>query len=197
MVTAPGEELPYPDRAQEVTSLTLAATPAAVSRARQFARFALSARGLGVLAEDTELIVSELVTNAVQASEAGGPPDVMAGDPGPAATIRVRVLAYQASVVVEVWDADPGSPVRRYAVMDEESGRGLVIVTALCRQWGYFHTADGDKVVWADLAVPAELLTPAGLPRRVNGQAAAGAPAAGLIRDPSLLRRVHQALLDL
>ena len=38
--------------------MTLAATPAAVSRARQFARFALSARGLAVLAEDTELVVS-------------------------------------------------------------------------------------------------------------------------------------------
>jgi hypothetical protein len=54
-VTVPSDELPYPDRAQEeATSLTLAATPAAASRARQFTRFALSARGLAVLAEDTE-----------------------------------------------------------------------------------------------------------------------------------------------
>ena len=46
-----------------------------------------------------------------------------------------------------------------------------MIVTALCREWDYFHTADGGKVVWAELAVPAELLTPAGLPRRARGQA--------------------------
>jgi anti-sigma regulatory factor (Ser/Thr protein kinase) len=196
-VTASGDELRYPDRAQEVTSLTLAATPAAVGRARQFARFALSARGLGALAEDTELVVSELVTNAVQASGAADPPDAGVGDPGPLATIQVRVLAYQAGVVVEVWDADPESPSRRDAVPGAEGGRGLVIVAALCREWGYFHTADGDKVVWADLAVPAELLTPTGLPRRAPGHAAVAGPGAGLIHDPALLRRVHQALRNL
>jgi anti-sigma regulatory factor (Ser/Thr protein kinase) len=196
-VTAPSDELPYPDRAQEVTSLTLVAAPAAVSRARQLARFALSAQGLGALAEDTELVVSELVTNAVRASETVDPPKAGAGAPGLLATIRVRVLAYQAGVVVEVWDSDPGSPVRRDAVLGAEGGRGLVIVAALCRDWGYFHTADGDKVVWADLPIPAELLTPAGLPRRARVQAAAAGPGAGLIRDQALLRRVHQALRNL
>jgi hypothetical protein len=101
-VTVPSDDLPYPDRAQEVTSLTLAATPAAVGRARQFTRFALSARGLAVVAEDTELVVSELVTNAVQASETADPPDAGDGDPGPLATIRLRVLTHQAGVVIEV-----------------------------------------------------------------------------------------------
>jgi anti-sigma regulatory factor (Ser/Thr protein kinase) len=196
-VTARSDELWYPDRAQEVTSLTLAASPAAVSRARQFARFALSTRGLAGLAEDTELVVSELVTNAVRASTAADPADTAGGDRGPEATIRVRVLAYQAGVLIEVWDAGPGSPARRGAVPGEESGRGLMIVTALCRDWGSHRTPDGDKVVWAELAVPAELLTPARLPRRARGQAVGAGPAAGLIRDPALLRRVHQGLLNL
>jgi len=79
----------------------------------------------------------------------------------------------------------------------DESGRGLVIVTALCREWGYFHTADGDKVVWADLAIPAEMLTTTGLPLRVSGHAAVAGPGAGLIGDPALLRRVHRALRNL
>jgi anti-sigma regulatory factor (Ser/Thr protein kinase) len=196
-VTARSDELWYPDRAQEVTSLTLAAAPAAVSRARQFARFALSARGLAVLAEDTELVVSELVTNAVQACAAADSLDRAGGDRGPEATVRVRVLAYQAGVLIEVWDAGPGSPARRDAFPGEESGRGLMIVTALCRDWGSHRTPDGDKVVWAELAVPAELLTPARLPRRARGQAVGAGPAAGLIRDPALLRRVHQGLLNL
>lgn len=198
-MTARSDELPYPDQAQEVTSLTLAASPAAVSRARQFARFALSARGLAVLAEDTELVVSELVTNAVQASKAVEPLDTTGGDRGQGATVRVRVLAYQAGVLIEVWDGGPGTPARRDAVPGEESGRGLVIVTSLCRDWGYFHTPDGDKVVWADLAVPAKPLTSAGLPRRVREHAvtATAALGAGLVRDPALLRRVHRALRNL
>jgi anti-sigma regulatory factor (Ser/Thr protein kinase) len=180
-----------------MTSLALAATPEAVSRARQFTRFALSQWGLDPLAGDTVLVVSELVTNAVQASTAVGPPAGRGGAPGPAATVLVRVLAYPAGVIVEVWDAGPGSPVRRDPAASAESGRGLVIVAALCRAWGYFHTPDGDKVVWAELAVPAELPAPAGLPRRARGQAAAAVPGSGLIRDPALLRRVHQALLNL
>jgi hypothetical protein len=59
------------------------------------------------------------------------------------------------------------------------------------------RTADGDKVVWADLAVPAKPLTPAGLPRRVREHAASAAPGAGLVRDPALPRRVHRALRNL
>ena len=196
-MTVSSEQLPYPDRAREVTSLTLAATLAAVSRARQFTRFALSPRGLGVLANDAELVVSELVTNAVQVSGAADPPDARGGDPGPPATVRVRVLAYQAGVIVEVWDRDPGSPVRREEASVQEGGRGLVIVDALCRDWGFFHTADGDKVVWAELVIPAEPPVAAGLPRRERGTRITAAPRVGLISDPALLRRVHQALKNL
>jgi anti-sigma regulatory factor (Ser/Thr protein kinase) len=179
-----------------MTSLTLAAGPAAVSRSRPLVRLALTRWGLGPLAEDAGLVVSELATNAVQAtgvSEAGDANDERRA----AVVIRVRVLLYQASIVIEVWDGHPGPPVRHDAASDEEGGRGLMIVTALCREWDYFHTADGGKVVWAELAVPAELLTPAGLPRRVHGHDAGAGPAAGLIRDPALLRRVHQGLRNL
>jgi hypothetical protein len=117
----------------------------------------------------------------------------------PARTLRsgCGVLAYQVGVLIEVWDRGLGSPACRDAVPGEESGRGLVIVTALCRDWGCFRTADGDKVVWADLALPAKPLTPVGLPRRVRDHAATAARGAGLVHDPALLRRVHQALRNL
>ena len=72
-----------------------------------------------------------------------------------------------------------------------------MIVDALCRDWGFFHTADGDKVVWAELAVPAEPPVAAGLPRRKRGTPITAATRAGLIHDPALLRRVHQALKNL
>lgn len=61
----------------------------------------------------------------------------------------------------------------------------------------YFGAADSGKVVWAEFAVPAEILTPAGLPRRVRGAFITTANQAGLIHDPALLRRVHRALIDL
>lgn len=177
--------------------LSPSATLPAVSHARQFARFTLSRWGLAALAGDAELVVSELVTNAVQASRAADPLEAMSSDPGPLAVVRVRVLMYQASVVMEVWDGDRGSPVRHDAAFDEQGGRGLMIVTALCKEWDYFPAADGGKVVWAELAVRADLLTPAGLPRRAHDKAAAAGPGAGVIREPALLRRVHQGLRNL
>jgi anti-sigma regulatory factor (Ser/Thr protein kinase) len=196
-VTAPRDELRDPGRAQEVASLTLAAVPAAVGRARQFARFALNARGLAGLAADTELVVSELVTNAVQVTAAAGPPGTADGAREPEATVRVRVLAYRTGVLIEVWDHGPGAPAHQDAVPGSESGRGLTIVTALCRDWGCHRTADGDKVVWASLVRPVQPLTPAGLPRRTRDHAATAMPGTGLVRDPALLRRVHRALRNL
>jgi anti-sigma regulatory factor (Ser/Thr protein kinase) len=194
MVTARSDELAYPGRAQGITSLTLAAAPAAIGISRQLVRLALTRWGLGPLAEDAELVVSELATNAVQATATtAGAHD----ERRTAAAIQVRVLLYQASIVIEVEDRDPNPPVRHDAARDEEGGRGLMIVTALCKEWDYFSTADGGKVVWAELAVPAELLTPAGLPRRARGQASPPRQQGGLIRDPALLRRVHQGLRNL
>jgi hypothetical protein len=104
---------------------------------------------------------------------------------------------YQASIIIEVWDRDPGTPHRRDATSGEEGGRGLMIVAALCTQWDFAAAADGGKVVWAELAIPAEILTPAGLPHRERGAPLTAAHQARLISDPALLRRVHQALKDL
>ena len=66
-------------------------------------RLALNRWGLAALAEDAELVVSELVTNAVQASGVTDP-EAAWGDLGSPATIQVRVLMYQAGIVIEVWD---------------------------------------------------------------------------------------------
>jgi anti-sigma regulatory factor (Ser/Thr protein kinase) len=196
IVTVPGDELHYLDRAQGLTSLTLAAAPAAIGRARQLVRFALSLWGLAALADDAELVASELMTNAVEATGATGTQTTPDGF-GTAATVQVRVLMYQASIIIEVWDRDPGAPHRQETAFDDEGGRGLMIVAALCKQWDFFGAADGGKVVWAELAVPAEILTPAGLPRRARGAPAITANRVGLIHDPALLRRVHRALKDL
>ena len=68
IVTVPSDELPYPDRAQGMTFLTLAATPTAVSCSRQLVHLTLNRWGLAALIEDAELVISELVTNSIEAT---------------------------------------------------------------------------------------------------------------------------------
>ena len=82
--------------------LELGALPTAVPCARLHARHLLWEWGLTGLAADIELLVSELVTNAVKAT---------AGQQQ--ATIRLQLSSDSAGVLVEVWDADPGKQERR------------------------------------------------------------------------------------
>ena len=195
-MTTPSDELPYPDRAQGMTSLTLAATPTAVSCSRQLVRLTLNRWGLRALTEDAELVISELVTNSVKATGLTDTEPRWA-DLGDLATIQVRVLMYQAGVIIEVWDRDPMMPVRQDATSDEEGGRGLTIVAALCKQWHYFPASRGGKVVWAELAIPPGILSAAGLPPRVRSAPLAAVSRGDFVRDPGLLRRIHQGLKDL
>jgi anti-sigma regulatory factor (Ser/Thr protein kinase) len=113
--------------------------PESVPRARQHARQALSQWGVGALAADVELALSELLSNAVRASAAlPSRPDV-----------RVRLLADPGQVMVEVFDRAPGRPVRLAPAWDELSGRGLATVAALAHRWDWTRHQDG-KIVWCD-----------------------------------------------
>ena len=67
-MTVVSDAFPYPERAQGVTSVTLAATPEAVGCSRRMVHRALSRWGLAALAEDAELVVSEIVTNSLKAT---------------------------------------------------------------------------------------------------------------------------------
>jgi hypothetical protein len=108
-------------------------------------------------------VISELVTNAVQATgvtEAKPRWSQLAG----LATIHVRLSLFERSVVLAVWDRNPAAPVLKDAGMDSESGRGLSIVAALCERWDYLPVQDG-KCVWAELAIQSAVLASA-WPRR-------------------------------
>jgi len=100
-----------------MTFLTLAATPTAVSCSRQLVHLTLNRWGLAALIEDAELVMSELVTNSVEAT---GLTDAKPrwADLGDLATIEVRVLLYQTGIIIEVWDRDPTAPVQRDAASD-------------------------------------------------------------------------------
>jgi anti-sigma regulatory factor (Ser/Thr protein kinase) len=121
---------------------TLAGDPTAASRARGWLASRLGSGvdevGTEVL-EDVKLIVSELVTNAVQAG--GGP-------------VRLTLERSGDRLHLEVIDdyAD-ALPMLDRAAPDASHGRGLTIVAALALDWGWHASAAGSKVVWADVGV--------------------------------------------
>lgn len=199
-VTTPtGKEMdfPYPSRALGISFLTLAAVPAAVGRSRDLVRFGLDRWRLAPLVPDAELVVSELATNAIQATGLTGT-DATWNDAGDDVPIfHVRLLLFEASIVIEVWDADPAPPVPQHVTGEEEGGRGLLIVAMISAKWDWFPAPQGGKVVWAELAIPPRPLTEAGLPQRSRPGTVTGENRAGVIRDPVLLRRIHQALKNL
>jgi anti-sigma regulatory factor (Ser/Thr protein kinase) len=130
-----------------VSSLVLAALPTAPSCARLHAGAVLHEWGLSDLAETAELVVSELVTNAILAST-----EQRARSHLGLPVVHLRLLADRQGLVLEVWDSSPKAPVAAQAQPDEESGRGLMLVEALCLRWGSEVVSGwSGKVVWAEL----------------------------------------------
>src|SRR5712691_210289 len=105
--------------------LALGALPGAVPCARLHARHVLWERGLASLAESTELLVSEMVTNAVQVSRAMTQ-----------AAVRLWLASDGTQVMVLAWDVSPRPPERADPGEDTENGRGLLLVEAISEQWG-------------------------------------------------------------
>lgn len=113
--------------------------PLTVGRARRFLTHHLEVWGLPQLAEDAELIVSELVTNAIAHAH---PPY------GHLIATRMERLVH--GVLIEVHDASEAKPERQEASANSESGRGLALVDALTGgQWGVSDRKGPGKKVWA------------------------------------------------
>ena len=118
----------------------LAAQPGAVPYARRCARQALAAWKLGGIAPDIELVISELVTNAVRAAR---------GVQG-TAPVALYLALERGRLFVLAWDCCPELPVLRAHADDAQSGRGLELVAALSDDWGACACAGaGGKVVYA------------------------------------------------
>ena len=130
--------------------LELAAFPSAVPCARLHTRQILWEWGQAALAESAELLVSELISNAVQASSevASGRQHGATTDHMP--TVRFWLAADRQRVLIQVWDSCQRKPERRDLGLEAESGRGLLLVEALSSGWGSFADDHHDgKVVWA------------------------------------------------
>jgi anti-sigma regulatory factor (Ser/Thr protein kinase) len=131
----------FGDRWPMHSFLELGAFPSAVPCARLHAREILWEWHLAGLSESTELIVSELVTNAIAISGAD--------DNG--APVRLWLLSDGVCVLIVVWDASPLPPARVDSGENDESGRGLLLVETLSARWNWYspqHPRDS-KVVWA------------------------------------------------
>ncbi len=127
--------------------LALGALNGAVPSARLHARQVVWEWGLDVVRESLELVVSELVTNAVKATRA-----IESVLP-----VRLWLLADQARVLVLVSDSNPQPPRRMDVGFEAEGGRGLVLVEACSEQWNWYaHRELGGKVIWALIIAPVQ-----------------------------------------
>ncbi|MFD0141283.1 MULTISPECIES: SpoIIE family protein phosphatase [unclassified Streptomyces] len=108
--------------------------PADVSRIRSAGAAQLAAWGLDGIAFTAELILSELITNAIRYG---------------AEPIRVRLLRDR-RLICEISDGSSTAPHLRYAATTDEGGRGLFLVAQFAERWGTRYTQRG-KVIWAEL----------------------------------------------
>ncbi|WP_405598058.1 MULTISPECIES: SpoIIE family protein phosphatase [unclassified Streptomyces] len=129
--------------ADQVGAWTLPNDPEVVATARTLAVRQLVDWGLLDLEFATELIVSELVTNAIRYGT------------GP---IRLRLIR-DLTLICEVSDGSSTAPHLRHAYETDEGGRGLFLVTQLARRWGTRYAARG-KTIWAEQALPAAGVEP-------------------------------------
>jgi anti-sigma regulatory factor (Ser/Thr protein kinase) len=106
--------------------LELGTLPSAVPCARYHCRQVLWEWRLTGLEHTAELLVSELVTNAVAASRSAGSD----------CPVRLWLLSDAARVLIVVWDASPHLPVRADVGAEAEAGRGLMLVEMISDQWG-------------------------------------------------------------
>lgn len=121
----------------QVRTWPLPADPEAVAGARRAAYEQVAAWGLDELAFTAELIVSELVTNAIRHGE---PP------------IQLRLIRCD-TLVCEVSDGSSAAPHLRRARSYDESGRGLMLVAQVAERWGSRQTGSG-KTIWTELPLP-------------------------------------------
>ena len=149
---SPPQFLPVPSAWWEtpaVTSCSLSPVPEEARTARQFVRDLLTCWGLGYLSDDAELIIAELVGNAVRHGLRTSRPARTFGKEAP--SLRLCLLRRIGEVMLAVTDPSEEAPAPRTPSSDGESGRGLQIVGALSYVWGWSPIEGNGKAVWAVL----------------------------------------------
>lgn len=133
--------------------LDLASSPSAVRWGRKHTAEIIARWGVAeAMAHDALLIVSELLSNAVQ--HAGKPLNPEDSRPD---VVRCSLLLWltEKGLTVSVYDVDQRPPILRNTPTGAERGRGLQLVDALSEAWGYTHPSPASgKLVWARLPLP-------------------------------------------
>ncbi|MFE9836540.1 SpoIIE family protein phosphatase [Streptomyces sp. NPDC005551] len=123
--------------ASQVAAWDVPADPSLVAPVRKHVVEQLDSWGLSDAGFTAELVVSELVTNAIRYGEH---------------PIRLRLIHDETTLICEVSDSSHTAPHLRRARTFDEGGRGLLLVAQLTQRWGSRHTADG-KTIWAEIAL--------------------------------------------
>lgn len=129
----------------------MGALPTAARAARGHAWLVLAAWGMDAIAETAEVVVDELVANAVNASttQDGSP---RYGADGRLLVVRLCLYSDGTRLLAEIWDQAPGTPAPRQPGRWDENGRGLAMITELGARWGWYPARDA-KCVWAEMRI--------------------------------------------
>ena len=140
--------------------IELRALPASVRSARLYAKNILHGWRMAALVDTVELLVSEIITNAIRASTHSAHQPRETGQEPRAAWMRFWLTSDRHSILIQVWDSDHHHPTRQSMGLDAETGRGLLLVETLSTQWGcYAPDGQDGKVVWAVCALSSRLLS--------------------------------------
>lgn len=151
------ELVPASPRPLRAGCTDFSALDSAPYRARKFARHFLdTCHGITKeTAENAELLVSELVTNAYQAADVSIDPHATCSQCAEASVITLSLRQFHAELLIEVIDSSPQMPCRADSGTDAESGRGLLLTEVLSAEWGYFRVPHGGKCVYCILSASA------------------------------------------
>jgi hypothetical protein len=139
----PGDPVAFEQADQLAATCALAPRAESARRAREFTRITLGGWGMAAEIDVAELVVCELVTNAVRHGllSARWTP---AGHP-----IALTLLRRDPYLMCTVTDPEPVGPVLMEPSASAESGRGLQVVESCCAAWGWQPIDGAGKVVWA------------------------------------------------
>src|ERR1039457_3766534 len=141
-------------RPMDAGVFTLVSLPTSPFWARRYTRsFLHSCRGMTESAAETaELLVSELITNAVRFT--GDPARPLSySERANASLISLSLRHFREGLLIEVYDTDDNTPIQSSLDDDAESGRGVVRVDALSKELSYFFPPCGGKVVYCFLEI--------------------------------------------